>query len=107
MHKVVKTCKIPTFGDGLLYILVEVVLQFCSGTAVFVRHVFDDPAFLKQGDTGRDVNSVLQVMTGNEYRSLSLAIVCRELMLQDVLRLRVEKVEGLIENHQLRTIEEG
>ena len=63
--------------------------------------------FFQQGDTCGDVNGVLQVMTGNEYRSPRLAIVFRKFMFQDVLRRGIEEVEGLVEDHQLRTIEEG
>ena len=64
-------------------------------------------AFLQQYDAGGDVDSMLEVMAGNEQGSSSLMGIVGEHVLQDVLRRGVKEVEGLVENDQFRTEEEG
>ena len=85
----------------------EVLLQLLAGAAVAVGQVADDAAFLQQGDAGGDVDGVLQVVGGDEDGGARLAVVLGEHVLQDVLRRGVEEVEGLVEDDQLRTVEEG
>ena len=85
----------------------EVLLELLTGAAVVVGQVADDAALLQQGDAGGDVDGVLQVVGGDEDRGAGLSVVLGEHVLQDVLRRGVEEVEGLVEDDQLRTVEEG
>ena len=78
---------------------VEVVLQFCLGTAIGVGQVADDLSFLQQGDAGGDVDGVLQVMRGDEDGGARLVVVLCQEVLQDVLRRRVEEVERFVEDN--------
>ena len=53
---------------------------------------------LQQGDAGRDVYRVLQVVAGDEDGGTRLLAVVGEQVLQNQLTGGVEEVEGLVED---------
>ena len=85
----------------------EILLQFCRGAALSVGQVADDDTMLQQGNAGRDVYRMLQVVAGDEDGGTRLLLVVGKQVLEDQLRGGVEEVERLIEDDGLRTAEEG
>ena len=85
----------------------KVLFEFYPCTAFGIRQVADDLAFLQKCYAGGDVDSVLQVVARDENGGTCLLIILRQDVLEHVLRRRVQKVEGLVENDQFRTVEEG
>ena len=59
----------------------------------------------QQGDAGRDVYRVLQVVAGDEDGGAGLAVVVGKQVLEDELRGGVKEVEGLVEDDGLRLAE--
>ncbi len=79
----------------------EIFLKLGGGTAFGIGQVADDLAMLQQGDAGGDVDSMLQVMAGDDDGSASLTGIVGDEVLQHQLTGGVEEVEGLVEDDRL------
>ena len=62
---------------------------------------------LQQGNTGRDIDGMRQVVAAAKDGGTRLLVILREQMLQHVLAGGVEEVERLVQNDNLRTVEES
>ena len=85
----------------------EVFLQLGGGAAVVVGQVADDAAVLQQGDAGRDVDGVLQVVAADEDDGSRLFGIVGQQVFEDELAGGVEEVERLVEDDYLRAAQQG
>ena len=85
----------------------KVFVQLLAGTGIGIRQVSDDLPLFQQGDACGDVYGMGKIMAGDENGGSRLMIIVGEDMLQDVLRRGIEKIEGLVEDNQLRAHDEG
>ena len=79
----------------------EILLEFGRSRSIGVGQVADDLTVFQEGDTGGDVNGVLQVMAGDDNRSVGLTGIVADEVLQHQLAGGVEEVEGFVENDGL------
>lgn len=79
----------------------EILLEFGRSRSIGVGQVADNLAVFQEGDAGGDVNGVLQVMAGDDNRSMSLTSIVADEVLQHQLAGGVEEVEGFVENDGL------
>ena len=86
---------------GCWLLSTKVGLKFGTCAAFVVGQVADDDTMLQQGDTGRDVYRMLQVVAGDEDGGTCLLLVVGKQVFQDQLRGGVEEVEGLVEDDNL------
>lgn len=80
----------------------EVLVEFGDGSAIGIRKILHQLAFLQQEDAGGDVGNEVEVMAGDDDRSALLLADTLNHVGDSHLRRRIKIVERLIQEKNLR-----